>query len=206
MFRSRLGTLLLLAACALVLPACGSPHEPAIENQPPEYRAFGQLQRVSLRGYDDDAMEPFITRDGHYLLFNDRNDPRIDTRLHFAERIDDLNFDYRGEIGGANSPALEGVPSLDRHGNLFFVSTRSYPETLATLYQGRFDGGAGHRISAVPVILRAARPGVEVPFGAPERIASISGHVEAPALSNDGRSLYYHKLEEGRFVIYRVTR
>jgi hypothetical protein len=40
---------------------------------------------------------------------------------------------------------------------------------------------AEHRISAVPVILRAARPGVEMPFGAPERVASIGGHVEAPS-------------------------
>jgi len=43
-------------------------------------------------------MEPFITRDGRYLLFNNSNDPLVDTNLHYAERIDDLTFAYRGEI------------------------------------------------------------------------------------------------------------
>jgi hypothetical protein len=41
---------------------------------------------------------------------------------------------------------------------------------------------------------------------APQRVSAITGFVEAPALSPDGRALYYHKLEGGRFVIYRVAR
>ena len=40
------------------------------------------------------------------------------------------------EITGVNTAALEGVPSVDRSGNLFFISTRSYKETLSTLYRG----------------------------------------------------------------------
>jgi len=79
-----------------------------------EYRAFGAPQRVTIRGYDGDAMEPFITKDGLYLLFNNRNDPRTNTNLHFAARVDGLTFQYRGEIKGVNTPVLEGVPSLDR--------------------------------------------------------------------------------------------
>ena len=292
------------ATAWLLLPGCGVQQEtrPAAARLLLEYRAFGEPQRVTLRGYQDDAMEPFVTKDGRYLLFNNRNDPRIDTRLHFAERIDDLTFDYRGEIRGVNTSALEGVPSLDRLGNLYFISTRSYKESLSTLYQGRFDdgqvsgvrivGGVSRRqpgivtfdaeVSAdgsalflvdgrftgghVPetadidiavrdgsgfrrlpssgellknvnteeleyapaisgdllelfftrlersggpprfAILRSARPNAAAPFGQPERIASIAGFVEAPTLSSDGRSLYFHKLEGGRFVIYRVAR
>jgi len=53
-------------------------------------------------------MEPFITRDGRYLLFNNSNDPSVDMNLHYAERIDDLTFAYRGEIAGVNTPSLEG--------------------------------------------------------------------------------------------------
>ena len=202
----------------------------------------------------------------------------------------------------ANTSALEGVPSMDRHGNLFFVSTRSYAETLLTIYRGRFgqgkvsgielvagislrqrgmvtfdaevsadgstlfvaDGrfagghvpetadidiavrdGAGFRrlpgardllrnvntaaLEYAPAvsgdllelfftrlegsarsprtaILRAVRPDAGAPFGAPQRLASITGFVEAPALSGDGRSLYYHRLDGGRFVILRVAR
>ena len=291
---------LLLACAALAMPACGRAPQPAPDL--PAYREFGAPQRVTLRGYDGDAMEPFITRDNRYLLFNNRNDPRIDTRLHFAERVDDLSFDYRGEIAGTNTPALEGVPSQDRHGNLFFVSTRRYGETLSTLYRGRFDDGRTNRIElvpgvsrrqpgslsfdaeisadgdtlylaegrfaggampesadldiavregerfrrlpaaqgifrhintpdleyapalsadqnelfftryarggagGVPVILRATRSGRDAPFNTPQRVAAIDGHAEAPSLTQDGRALYFHKLEAGRFAIFRVAR
>jgi hypothetical protein len=276
----------------LTLAGCAQPAGP-------EYRAFGSPQTVTIRGYDGDAMEPFVSKDGRYLLFNNRNDPRVDTNLHFARRVDALTFQYGGELKGANTPALEGVPSMDRAGNLFFVSTRSYKETLSTLYQARFDDGAvsGVRLvagvsrrtlgivmfdaeiaadggtllavdgefaggphprsadiaiavrdgpafkrlpssaellknintpaleyapavspdllelfftraagSAAPAIWRSVRSSSQAPFEAPQRVAAASGFVEAPALSGDGRSLYYHKLEGGRFVIQRVSR
>jgi WD40 repeat protein len=113
------------------------------------YAAFGEPQRVTIRGYDGDAMEPFVSRDGRFLLFNNRNDPRVNTNLHFAARVDELTFDYRGELKGVNTPALEGVPSLDSAGNLYFISTRSYGETLSTLYRGRFNDGS---VSAVELV------------------------------------------------------
>ena len=55
-------------------------------------------------------------------------------------------------------------------------------------------------------IYRSYRASREAPFSVPERVAAISGLVEAPSLSGDGRSLYYHKREGSRFVIYRVAR
>lgn len=263
---------------------------------------FGPPQRVTLRGYDGDAMEPFLTRDGRYLLFNNRNDPRIDTNLHFARRIDDLNFDWQGELKSANSPVLDGVPSVDDRGNLYFVSLRTYAETLSTIYQARFDGGTtsfpalvngvsrrlagfvnfdaeisadgrllffvdgrfaggphprsadiavaaleGARFRRLPdsdrllarintaaleyapalsvnqlellftrmdrrqrmprpEILRAVRKRTHEPFGEPEPIPALTGFVEAPALSTDGRLLYFHKLEGGKFVLYMSRR
>jgi hypothetical protein len=278
-----------VAAAMFVLPGCGVP----------EYRAFGNPQPVAIRGYDGDAMEPFVTKDGRYLLFNNRNDPRIDTNLHFARRIDSLTYRYGGALKEANTLALEGVPSVDRAGNLFFVSTRSYQETLSTLYRGRFvdgavadvrlvggvsrrqlgivmfdaeiaadgntlfvvdgefaggphpksadiaiaarDGAEFRRLatsaellknvnsaaleyapavsgdllelfftraagSGPPAIFRSARRSAAEPFEPPQRVGAIAGFVEAPALSGDGRSLYYHKLEGGRFLIYRVSR
>jgi len=143
------GTAAVLMAAALALAACGAQQKADAVAALPEYRAFGEPQRVEIRGYQGDAMEPFITKDGRYLLFNNRNDPKIDTRLLFAERVDDLTFDYRGELEGANTRALEGVPSMDRHGNLFFVSTRSYAETLSTIYRGRFGQG---RVSGIELV------------------------------------------------------
>jgi hypothetical protein len=287
----------------------------AAETVATEHREFGTPQRVTIRGYDGDAMEPFITRDGRHLLFNNRNDPGVDTRLHVARRIDDVMFDYRGEIKGSNTPALDAVPSLDRHGNLFFISTRSYTSTLSTIHRGRFDvgqvsdvelvegvsrrkrgiisfdaeiSGDGETLfvvdgrftggpvpqsadidiairdgnvfrrlptargllkkvntraleyapalsgdllelfftrlassSGTPIILRATRKSVDAPFGPPRQVTTITGFVEAPTLSGDGRSLYYHlredgrredgrredgRREDGRFRIYRVAR
>ena len=102
---------------------------------------FANPQAVVIRGYDDDAMEPFLTRDGRYLLFNNSNAPDAQTDIHWAERVDDLTFDYRGRLTGANSGALDGVPSVDRDGNFFFVTLRSYAQDLTTVYRGRFDRG-----------------------------------------------------------------
>lgn len=294
----------LMTVCAvLVLSGCGARPAGVTDNTAQNgYAGFGEPQRVTLRGYNGDAMEPFITKDGRYLLFNNRNDPRTNTNLHWAERIDDLTFNYKGEMNGANTPVLEGVPSLDRDGNLYFISLRSYPETLSTLYSGRFNDGVVTDVRLVtgvsrrkpgivmfdaevsadgstlfvvngeftggpipktadieiavrnasgflrlpnsdelmksvntkaleyapalssdmlelfftragdlrgadqPVIFRATRRSATEPFGVPERVMAITGFVEAPALSGNGRSLYYHKLEGNRFVIYRVAR
>ena len=277
----------------MCLAACAPPKAPEVE-----YRGFRAPERVAIRGYGGDAMEPFIARDGRYLFFNNRNDPKIDTNLHYAERVDDLTFDYRGEVKGANSTALDGVASMDRAGNFFFISTRSYAQSLSTLYRGRFANGAVSGDELVPgvslgkrgmvifdaevspggevlfivdgeftggphpksadiivtvregagfrrhpasagfmrnvntaaleyapaisadllelfftraaganaAIYRSARRNRDEPFGVPERVAAITGFVEAPSLSADGRSLYYHRLDGNRFVIYRVSR
>ena len=282
-------------ALAFAAAACGGAQRTGLA---PEYHGFGAPQRVAIRGYSGDAMEPFITRDGRYLFFNNRNDPRVDTNLHYAERIDDLTFAYRGELQGANSAVLDAVPSMDRDGNLYFISTRSYFQTLSTVYRGRFragtvadvelvasislrragalvfdaeispagdalfiaDGefaggqvptsadiavavrdGAGFRrhpasaefmrnvntaaleyapsisadllelffTRAAPgevAIYRAHRASRDQPFAVAERVAAITGFAEAPTLSADGRSLYYHQLEAHRYVIYRISR
>ncbi len=281
------------AAIAALLSSACAPKE-----NPTAYAGFGEPRRVTIRGYDGDAMEPFVSRDGRYLLFNNSNDPAVNTNLHFAARVDDLTFDYRGEINGVNSPALEGVPSLDSAGNLYFVSTRSYDQTLSTLYRGRFRDGAVTGVELVPgvsrrqrgslifdaevsadgntlwvvdgeftgsplprsadiviavrdgagfrrlpasaellrnvntraleyapavsrdglelvftriegsspAIWRAVRRSVSEPFDVPQRVAAITGFVEAPAFSPDGRALYYHRREDKRHVIYRVAR
>ena len=99
------------------------------------------LKRVMILGYDDHAMEPFITRDGRYLLFNNLNQPPVNTDIHYAERQDDFTWRYRGKVGGINTPALEGCPTMDRAGKIFFVSPRSYPKTLCTIYSGNFKDG-----------------------------------------------------------------
>ena len=279
-----------LIACR---PTPSAQHPPS-----PPSTDFQNPQRVTIDGYNDDAMEPFLTRDGKYLFFNNLNDPKVNTNLHWAERIDDLHFKYRGEILGVNTPALEGVASMDRQGNFYFVSNRSYDQTASTLYRAHFANGAVTDVELVPGI-SLAKPGIvnfdaeisadgntlyfvesefsifgqpksarilfahrngnsfvrddasaaimkninsdglnyapatsaseceifftranasgpvnyiakrankSLPFEAPLRIAAITGFAEGPTLSPDELSLYYHVKENGRFVIYRVTR
>lgn len=74
---------------------------------------------------------------------------------------------------------------------------------LLELFFTRAERSAGAFITQ---ILRSTRGSVDEPFDPPESIPSISGFVEAPTLSADGRSLDYHRRGGGRFVIYRVTR
>lgn len=120
----------LLAAC-LQAPA----------QEPPDWARFRSPQPVAIQGYDGEAMEPFLTRDGAVLFFNNSNAPDAQTDLHWAERIDDLTFRYRGPLVGANSAALDGVASmaLDR---FCFISTRSYEATLGSVYCTQWTEGA----------------------------------------------------------------
>ena len=146
-----LGVLVLL----FVLSACAKT-PPRVR----EYTAFGAPQRVDIRGYDGHAMEPFISRDGRHLFFNNLNDPTVNTNLHYAVRVNDTSFEYKGVIAGANSAALDGVATADRDNTFFFVSTRSYGETFSTIYRGRFANGAVTGISLVPGISKRQAPHV----------------------------------------------
>lgn len=295
---SSVGRRLAALLCGLIL-CCAAPRaENGARGASGDSSGFGNPERVTIAGYDDDAMEPFLSREGKYLFFNNLNEPRVNTNLYWAERVDDVHFQYRGEIRGVNTPALEAVASMDRDGNFYFVSNRSYEQTASTLYRGKFADGAVTGVELVPgvslakagivnfdaeisadgetlyfvesqfnsrgqpqsakilmarrdgnrfvrdaaseVILRsvntealnyapatsaseceifftrleAGGPGIYMakrdsvgrPFREPMRVSAIRGFVEAPTLSPDERSLYYHKKENGRFVIYRVTR
>lgn len=120
--------LALLAACSAPAPG------------PAPAGGFGEPQPVTIAGYDSDVMEPFVSRDGETLFFNDSNAPTAQTDLHWATRIDDTHFGYRGRVDGANSAMLDGVASLSSDGAFCFVSTRDYEQTLATIHCGRWTG------------------------------------------------------------------
>jgi len=103
--------------------------------------AFESPQMVSIRGYQDDAMEPFLSRDGTILFFNNLNEGPVNTDIHYAAKVDALTFEYKGRAGGVNTPALEGVPTMDRDGNFYFISPRDYDRTRSTIFTGRFHDG-----------------------------------------------------------------
>jgi Tol biopolymer transport system component len=270
----------------------------------PTFGVFTNPQPVTIEGYSQDAMEPFISPDGNYLFFNNSNSAPT-TSLYYATAADDtgLTFQFEGELGGVNSMGpLNAVPSMDMNDVFYFVSTRSYAQTFSTIYSGTFSNGSVSNIAivpgiskdkagdvnfdqcispdgstlyfddgvytgsgqllsasiaiahrngeqfarlkdsakimkqinrdgwnyapdisksgleffftrfdstqsgALPTIYTATRSKVSKPFGKPQKIAAITGFAEAPALSLDEKSLYYHLNVSGTFVIYRVTR
>jgi len=134
------------------------------------FSEFVNPTAVTISGYSGEAMEPFITRDGRYLIFNNSN-AATDTNLQWAERIDDVTFAWRGSLDGANSSALDAVASVDADNNIYFISTRN--PALTTIYRGTFDHGAVSNV--VPI------PGLTVP-----------GHLNFDVeVSSDGSTLYF---------------
>src|SRR5215469_14536605 len=297
--RGVLGRLVFLGG-ALVVGASAQAHQAGDASAAAKAASFTNPQAVTITGNRQDAMEPFLTRDGHVLFFNNSNAPTVDTNLFWATKVDDLTFQLQGAIGGVNGPALDAVASMDLGNNFYFVSTRSYDTTLSTLYWGNYSKGSvsgaatvvgvsparrglvdfDQEISAdgntlyfteglftggnvpassevviarrgdngfvrdaqspeilrtinragrlnyaactsadeleifftrlngqAPVILMATRTSTATPFGAAEKIPALTGFVEAPTISPDGRSLYFHRRNpDDVFSIYRVTR
>jgi IPT/TIG domain/WD40-like Beta Propeller Repeat len=260
---------------------------------------------VQIVGYPGSAEEPFITPDGRYLLFNS-NEEEPNFTLQYASFVNSQTFDYQGQILGEGvneAGSLSGTPTLDDEGNLYFVSTRSYYETLSTIYTGRFSSGAvtdvhlvpgvsgssvgqidfdvgvspdggslyisvgqfggggapseasivlyqraeggsfsiapdsarllkavnesgtlnyGAAISGdglelfytaatpalgiAPSVYRATRASSSEPFGNVEKISAITGFAEAPSLSTDGTTLYYHEKTGSEVHVMDVTR
>lgn len=136
----------LVAALALFASACA----PATGDDTPGWARFAAPQRVTIAGYEGDAMEPFLSRDGGTLFFNNRNHPPERTDLHWATRQDDLTFRYRGLVEGANSTALDGVPTMSEGGLFCFVSTRAYMSDLSTVYCGPWRNGALQQATQQP--------------------------------------------------------
>lgn len=262
-------------------------------------------ERIEIEGYDGDAMEVGISPDGELLLFNDRGP---DKDLHWSTRVDDRTYRYRGTVENTVSPMVDGTPSFDGRGNVYYTSLEAYPGSAETIYRAAFRDGRA--IDPVPVegdiyvrgrngpgrlwvsldpdvtddgtmmvysegrfdpteplpypfnvrgaervgerfvrtdesafsnvntamleyapaisadglelfftriarvggrpkmigIYTARRRSRDEPFGRPEKIVAITGDVEGPVLSGDERQLYYHRLDGGRFRVYRVTR
>lgn len=270
---------------------------------------FSDEKRVEIIGYDGDAMEPYISRDNKYLFFNNNKGPR-NKELYWAQRVGDLEYQFKGEVVGVNSEFVDGNPTMDESGSFYFITTRDLESgDFGSVYVGKFIDGKVDNLRKVSgtvnenrkmwlnmgievtakgdemytsyarfrlgskhpsegniryaiksgegfdfakneqEILRnintkkkieyagevsgdgleifysqvdlsrpprfkmyhAKRLSKEVPFGVPESIkepfvGNELAFVEAPCLSSDGKRLYYHKLDDGRFYIFMLTR
>lgn len=81
-------TFLLLIAF-LAIQSCSIAASSSMEKETDEFKT---PQRIEIKGYQDNAMEPFISRDGQYLFFNNSNEPPDKTDLFYAKKINDDSF------------------------------------------------------------------------------------------------------------------
>ncbi|MFL5609005.1 MAG: TolB family protein [Gemmatimonadaceae bacterium] len=167
-------TIVLLPIASAACTPPGGGRLAAAHDAAPQDSSFTDPRCADIRGYQADAMEPFLTRDGRYLFFNSSNAPGVDTDIHYARVVDELTFDYVGPLRGANSGVLDGVPTLTASGDLYFVSIRSYDTTASTVYRARFIDGVVDQVRLVP--------------GLPRERTVVIFDVE---VSPDGRTLYY---------------
>ncbi len=172
MFDQRTARALAPASLFIALALAAAPQ--AAAEQPPPKKA----EPVRINGLQDEAMEPFLSRDGKYLFFNTRNDGR-NTNIHFAEAAD-RGFEYRGVLFGTISHDLDGVPTMARSGRFCFVSPRDYRHTRVSVLCGDFDGKK----------VNNAKPEAEL---ATERMGRLIFDVE---LSADGKTMIF---AEGTF-------
>jgi len=183
------------------LPSGCSENDNSVPDQAPklETPAFQNPRAVIVQGYSGDLMEPAISRDGQILFFNNLNAEKLpsgapnETNLHYATRIDDITFDYVGEINGANidnetdENELEGVASLDKNNRFYYIYIWEYfdnsgPNYLRSIFYGDFSNGNLTNIQSIPN-LKAGRPANENP---------VLGELNFDAeIHYDGEELYF---------------
>jgi hypothetical protein len=143
---------------------------------------YGEPELVTIEGYDSKrgTMEPFISRDGQILLFNNATDAfgvgTGDADLQYAKRNGDGEFDYVGAVKGANSKVMDGAPSLDDKNRIYFTSVRSYEDDRQTLYVAKFDDGMAQAVRFIMGDISKKRPGE----------LNMDGEISA-----DGETLYF---------------
>lgn len=140
--------------------------------------AFKGAEPVRIEGFPDEAMEPFLSRDGKYLFFNTRNDI-ANTNIHFAEATD-AGFAFKGVLYGTISYDLDATPTMAADGRFCFVSPREYRRTRVSVFCGQFDGKKVNNTASQPTL-------------ATERMGRLIFDVE---LSADGRTMIF---AEGTF-------
>jgi len=124
-----------------------------------------------------------------------------------------------GRFNGGPTPTSASIAIFDKAGSGFVPDpesshilhavndkkTLTYAASISTsgleLFFTRVNPTGGD-----PVIYRAVRKHLGQPFGHVRPVAAISGFAEAPSISADGSTLYYHLLVGGQFDIECVTR
>lgn len=160
---------------------------------------FINPQKVTIVGYSGDAQEPFISRDGALLFFNNLNSATLpngmenDTNIHYASRIDESTFQYVGELSGASTNQipdeneLEAVASMDKNNTFFFVNTTDYLNSnsdnyLLSLFEADYGSCSLSNIKSLPN-LKMNRP-----VGQNPQPGELNFDAE---INNEGDTLYF---------------
>ena len=141
-----------------------------------QFGIFKNEQQVSIQGYKDHIMEPFITRDGTFLFFNNSSRNGNNMNIHYCRRLDDIKFEYIGELAGVNTGELEGVPTMDAYGNFFFTTMRSYLQDFHSIYGGKFSDNRIQNASRIDEHLT---------------LNTLGWIIFDSEISHDGQFLYY---------------
>ncbi len=102
----------------------------------------------------------------------------------------------------ACGPSTEPPATPGPFGGLGAVTIRGYSGDAMEPFITRVE----NIVTGTPSLWRTSRPTPQDAFGVPEQVTAAAGFVEGPTLSPDGRSLYFHRLENGTFKICRVSR
>jgi hypothetical protein len=136
--------LVLTIACITACVASDRITESALQSD-----LYKDSQVIEIEGYGDDAMEPCISLDGQYLFFNNSNEEKADTHIHFAKRIAGNHFHYEGFLPGTRSKRKDMAPSLDRRNHMYFTSLRSFDADRKSIYAGTWHPSEVNNVSAV---------------------------------------------------------
>lgn len=103
--------------------------------------AFDSPEKITIIGYSGNAMEPFISRDGVYLFFNNAGG-LTGKDLFYATFISETTYQFQGAITAINTTAVDGVPTMDTAYTFYYVTTANYnpPDSYDTLYRGTWNG------------------------------------------------------------------
>jgi hypothetical protein len=124
-------------------PSVSNRFNPPIQaSDEPIDNTFSVPRPTEIQGYSDHMMEPCITLDGKYLMFNNSNEPGVKTHIQLCQRLDTNIFKYIGELPGTVSDSKDMAPSVDNAGNLYYTSLKTYDQDLKSLYVGKLKGEA----------------------------------------------------------------
>lgn len=168
---------ILLLVMAVAQLSCTDTNDTELE-LPSEINYTNPVE-ISVNGFTDHMMEPFISPDGNTLFFNNINSGG-NTRLFYATKLTNTTFEFKGEVEGANEDnqnQLNAVADMDIQGNFYWTSVRNFPTQLDNLHFGSYANGT---------LTNVGRVQGDFYVGQPNWLVMDHG------ISPDGQTLYFN--------------